>query len=105
MWWRKTRRNKRPVIEFGRSTASLHTHTVVHPLILDTWRAPRAAPPETSMTRCTALTLALSAAALVIVASKSSNVQHADRHVTQVASSVSVDGDAISHSGYIIASS
>lgn len=57
------------------------------------------------MTRCTALTLTLGAAALVMVARTSANVQHADRHVTQVASSVIVDGDTISHSGYIIASS
>jgi hypothetical protein len=57
------------------------------------------------MTRCIALTLTLGAAALVIVASKSSTVQHADRHVTQVASSASVNGDTTARSGYIIASS
>lgn len=57
------------------------------------------------MTRCIALTLTLGAAALVMVASKTSNVQHANRHVTQVASSSSVNGDSTNRSGYIIASS
>ena len=57
------------------------------------------------MTRCIALTLTLGAAALVMVGSKTANVQHADRHVTQVASSVSADADSTTRSGYIIASS
>jgi hypothetical protein len=56
------------------------------------------------MTRCTALTLTLGAAALVMVASKSSNAQHSDRHVSQVVASANVDGD-MDRSGYIIASS
>jgi hypothetical protein len=46
----------------------------------------------------------LGAAALVIVASKSSTVQHSDRHVTQVASSAT-DSNETARSGYIIASS
>ena len=57
------------------------------------------------MTRCIALTLTLGTAALVMVGTKSPNVQHADRHVTQVASSVTVDSDSTTRSGYIIASS
>jgi hypothetical protein len=57
------------------------------------------------MTRCTALTLTLGAAALVMVASKTSNVQHTERHVTQVASSAGIQSDDTARSGYIIASS
>ena len=57
------------------------------------------------MTRCIALTLTLGTAALVMVGTKSSNVQNVDRHVTQVASSFSVDADSTTRSGYIIASS
>ena len=57
------------------------------------------------MTRCIALTLTLGVAALVMVGTKSTNVQHANRNVTQVASSASVDSDSTTRSGYIIASS
>ena len=57
------------------------------------------------MTRCIALTLTLGTAALVMVGTKSSNVQQANRHVTQVASSMTVDADSTTRSGYIIASS
>ena len=57
------------------------------------------------MTRCIALTLTLGTAALVMVGTKNSNVQNVDRHVTQVASSFSVDADSTTRSGYIIASS
>jgi hypothetical protein len=57
------------------------------------------------MTRNIALTLTLGAAALVLVGTKSANVQHSDRHTVQVASSASVDMDDTTRSGYIIASS
>jgi len=57
------------------------------------------------MTRNTALTLTLGAAALVLVGTKAFNAQHSDRHVVQVASSASVDTDDTTRSGYIIASS
>jgi hypothetical protein len=57
------------------------------------------------MTRTTALTLTLGAAALVLVGTKIVNVQHADRHVVQVASSAPLDTDDTTRSGYIIASS
>jgi hypothetical protein len=58
------------------------------------------------MTRNTALTLTLGAAALVLVGTKAFNAQHSDRHVVQVASSASVDTDEdTTRSGYIIASS
>ena len=55
------------------------------------------------MTRCTALTLTLGVAALVMVGTKISNVQNVERHL-QVASSVRND-DSSNRSGYIIASS
>jgi hypothetical protein len=53
------------------------------------------------MTRNIALTLTMGAVALVLVGTKIVSVQHS--HVTQVASSASVDDS--SKSGYIIASS
>lgn len=55
------------------------------------------------MTRCTALTLTLGVAALVMVGTKISNAQNVERHL-QVASSASID-DSTNRSGYIIASS
>ena len=57
------------------------------------------------MTRNIALTLTLGAAALVLVGTKTANVQHSDRHVVQVASSATVDMHDSTRSGYIIASS
>ena len=57
------------------------------------------------MTRCVALTLTLGTAALVMVGTKSWNIQQANRHVTQVASSMTDDADSTTRSGYIIASS
>ena len=57
------------------------------------------------MTRNIALTLTMGAAALVLVGTKHMNAQHSDRHVTQVASSVTVNLDETTKSGYIIASS
>jgi hypothetical protein len=57
------------------------------------------------MTRNIALTLTMGAVALVLVGTKIVNVQHSDRHVTQVASAASVDLNDSAKSGYIIASS
>jgi hypothetical protein len=56
------------------------------------------------MTRNIALSLTMGAVALVLVGTKIVNVQHSDRHVTQVASS-STNVDDTTKSGYIIASS